>query len=69
MYNSSDLKPVKDQDGKVVPGLYRGANGALIVRDPAGLSRSQTSHQALDTINKELQELKAQVRLLLEKIK
>ena len=69
MHNSSNLKPVKDTEGKIVPGLYRGESGALVVRDAAGLTRSKISHTALETINKELAELKAQVQELMARLK
>jgi hypothetical protein len=66
---------VRDIDGKELRGVYRSANGALIVNDDillskykAELSARQRDRQTIESLKSEVDSLKDMVNKLIERL-
>lgn len=69
------MNKVKDVDGKEVRGVYRSANGALVVNDDILLSKykmelaaRQRDKETIETLKSEVDSLKDMVNKLLERL-
>jgi hypothetical protein len=60
------MKQVIDESGKVIKGLFRTESGALVVKNELGLKQSIAQHTSIDSLNKEITQLKDQIALILE---
>ena len=62
------MRQVFDRSGNPIKGLFRRADDSLVVIDDAEFNKNKLSHDAFESLNKEVQQLKAQMALILEKI-
>lgn len=62
------MKQVHNIDGSKIHGLYRQEDGSLVVIDHPALQKNIVSHSAFMALNKEVETLKAQMIIILEKL-
>lgn len=62
------MRQVVDRYGSPIKGLFRRADDSLVVIDDAEFMKNKLSHEAFESLNNEVQQLKAQMALILEKL-
>jgi len=62
------MRQVIDASGNPVKGLFRRADDSLVVINEAEFAKNKISHDAFESLNKEVMELKRQMKLILEHI-
>lgn len=58
--------PVRDASGNKVKGLYKLADGSLVVKDDVGLNKHIKQKNAMESMSNEIKDLKIQMAQLLE---
>lgn len=62
------MRQVFDSNGVPIKGLFRRSDDSLVVINPEEFTKNKISHEAFETLNKEVMDLKFQVQQILEKI-
>jgi hypothetical protein len=55
------MKQVVDASGNPIKGLFKKADGSVVVRNDAELKKNLTQHEAFDRLNNQITELNARV--------
>lgn len=63
------MKEVLDPSGHKIKGLRKGADGSFLVIDKEEYDRITAQHNIFEKINTEMAEMRAQLNVLLEKLK
>ena len=63
------MREVLDPNGHKIKGLRKGADGSFLVIDKEEYDRMLTQHNIFEKINIEMAEMRAQINVLLEKLK
>jgi hypothetical protein len=62
------MNQVIDNNGALIRGLYKKADGSLVVNDPQAFNQKKLHHETISSLNNEVATLKEQVKQILEHI-
>lgn len=68
MHNFSNLIQVVDNTDKPIPGLFKNADGSLIVLNNKEYIKTKTAADVIIKLNSEVETLKAQMAQILNKL-
>jgi hypothetical protein len=63
------MRQVFDKNGNPIKGLFRRVDDSLVVINSTEFEKNKLSHDAFQSLNNEVQTLKAQIAEILEKLK
>ena len=62
------MKQVTNAAGEPIKGIFRNDDGSIVIINYTELKKSKLSHAAFESLNNEVQELKKQMKQILEHI-